>query len=42
MTPVSWITLALIGGFVWGGFAFLLVRAIRAEGRKERRRERQS
>ena len=35
MTPVAWITFALVGGLVWGGFAALLVRALRAEGRKK-------
>ena len=28
----------LVGGFVWGGFVVLLLRAVRSEGRKERTR----
>lgn len=36
MTGLSWITLILITGFVWGGFAFLLTLALRREaGKKE-------
>lgn len=34
MTPGAWILMALVCGFVWGGFVTLLVRALRYEGRK--------
>ena len=39
MTPTSWFTFALITGFVWGGFLFLLTLALRRESRKEERAE---
>jgi hypothetical protein len=31
MTTASWITMILILGFVWGGFALLLTKALRKE-----------
>ncbi len=34
MTPMAWVVFALVGGFIWGGFAWLLYRAIRREGQK--------
>lgn len=34
MTPRTWITMILIVGFVWGGFAVVLVTAIRKEAAK--------
>lgn len=34
MDTSSWITMILIAGFVWGGFAKALVRAARAEAGK--------
>ena len=34
MTTASWITMVLIVGFVWGGFAFVLRTAIRKESDK--------
>ncbi len=39
MTAAAWITFALVGGFVWGGFLLLLgiaLRKERAKGRTER------
>lgn len=35
MTTASWLTLGLIASFVWGGFLFLLVLALRREAAKE-------
>lgn len=35
MTPVAWIFLLLICTFVWGGFLWLLRRALRHERIKE-------
>ncbi len=29
--------MVLVGGFVWGGFAFLLLKAVRSESAKESR-----
>lgn len=37
MTTLAVVMMALICGFVWGGFASLLVRAVRREGAKARR-----
>lgn len=34
MTAGAWWMMALVCGFVWGGFATLLVRALRYERRK--------
>ncbi len=31
MSPLAILVLVLIGGFVWGGFTFFLVRALRSE-----------
>lgn len=36
MTPLAIWTMAIICGFVWGGFLFLVVRAVRREGAKRR------
>lgn len=33
-TRATWITMLLIVGFVWGGFAVALVTAVRSEARK--------
>ena len=35
MTLASWITLIVITGTVWGGFLFLLAKALRKEAGKE-------
>ncbi len=34
MTTSTWITMILIVGFVWGGFAFVLRMAMRKESEK--------
>jgi len=34
MTTASWITMILIVGFVWGGFAVLLTKALRKESHR--------
>ena len=34
MQTITWITIAVIVTFVWGGFAFLLVTALRKESGK--------
>jgi len=34
MTGATWITMILIAGFVWGGFAVVLITAIRKESGK--------
>ena len=34
MTAATWITLVVICGFVWGGFAFFLSRAVKSESGK--------
>lgn len=34
MQTITWITMAVILTFVWGGFAFLLVTALRKESGK--------
>lgn len=31
MTVTAWLTAIVICGFVWGGFVFLLAKAVRAE-----------
>jgi len=36
MKPVALVMMLLVCGAVWGGFAALLVRALRREGRKQR------
>jgi hypothetical protein len=36
MTMSGWLTLAVVGGFVWGGFLLALMTAIRSEARKDR------
>jgi hypothetical protein len=39
VTTAAWVTLVLVCGFVWGGFAALLARALRCErGRSAARR----
>jgi hypothetical protein len=35
MTGSTWITLIVIAGFVWGGFAFALRMAVRSESVKD-------
>ena len=37
MTVASWITLIVVAGIVWGGFAFLLSLALRREAAKQDR-----
>lgn len=39
MTTTALVTMILICTLVWGGFAVLLVRAVRREGRKRRAEE---
>jgi len=34
MPTATWVTMVLICGFVWGGFAFVLSKAIRSESAK--------
>ena len=34
MTAATWITMLLVCGFVWGGFAWVLRLAIRKEAEK--------
>lgn len=34
MTAAAWLTFAVVAGFVWGGFALLLVVALRKERAK--------
>jgi len=34
MTTSTWVTMILIVGFVWGGFAFVLRTAMRKESEK--------
>lgn len=34
MTAATWITMLVIVGFVWGGFALALVTAVRSESSK--------
>jgi hypothetical protein len=34
METATWITMLLITGFVWGGFAFILATALRKEAGK--------
>ncbi len=34
MTTTAILTMVLICGLIWGGFATLLIRAVRSEGRK--------
>jgi hypothetical protein len=35
VTGAAWLTLLLITGFVWGGFAWVLGLAVRKESEKE-------
>ena len=35
MSADTWITMAVIMAFVWGGFALVLARAVRAESHKD-------
>ena len=35
MTVATWITLFVIAGFVWGGFALALRKAIKSESAKD-------
>lgn len=34
VSPETWVTMALICGFVWGGFLIVLTKAIRSESSK--------
>jgi hypothetical protein len=34
MTPSTWISMAVIMAFVWGGFSLVLITAIRKESGK--------
>lgn len=34
MQTITWVTMIVIMSFVWGGFAFLLVTALRKESGK--------
>ena len=34
MTPTTWITMLLVTGMVWGGFAWVLATAVRKESEK--------
>jgi len=34
VSAAGWLTLAVVCGFVWGGFATLLLRALRRERHK--------
>ena len=39
MTGAAWVTFAVIAGFIWGGFATLVVLALGKERRKLRQSE---
>lgn len=39
MSSQAILVLILVGGFVWGGFLGLLIRALRKEGAKQRQAE---
>ncbi len=39
MTGAAWITFAVVAGFIWGGFATLVVLALGKERRKLRQSE---
>lgn len=39
MSGQAMVILILVGGFVWGGFLVLLLRALRMEGAKQREAE---
>ncbi len=39
MSGAAWVTFAVIGGFVWGGFATLVVLALGKERRKREQSE---
>ena len=34
LTTATWITMIVIGAFVWGGFALVLSKAVRTESEK--------
>ncbi|MCY4647611.1 MAG: hypothetical protein OXN92_12085 [Gammaproteobacteria bacterium] len=34
MTTATWVTMIVIGAFVWGGFALVLSKAVRTESEK--------
>jgi hypothetical protein len=34
MTIATWITMFVVVGFVWGGFSWVLLTAVRKESRK--------
>lgn len=34
METTTWVTMVLVMAFVWGGFGFLLAKALREESRK--------
>ena len=34
MTPSTWITMIVVMGFVWGGFSWVLLTAVRKESGK--------
>lgn len=34
MTPATWITMLVVMAFVWGGFAMVLLTAVRKESGK--------
>ena len=34
MEMITWITMALVMAFIWGGFGLLLSKALREESRK--------
>lgn len=36
MSPIALKVMILVCGFIWGGFALLLARALRREGAKKR------
>jgi hypothetical protein len=38
VTSLAWTALVVVCGSVWGGFAYLLTRAVRSERHKEKGR----
>ena len=34
LTTATWVTMIVIGAFVWGGFALVLSKAVRTESEK--------
>jgi len=34
MLPITWITMAVVMGAIWGGFVYLLSLALRKESKK--------